>query len=76
MIMNLREYKAMCAFKERVHGFLKDGYTVLFEYDDIALKFTKLRHRNGNIVAVSFNKADGRLSQTTNGEETFSCTVY
>lgn len=76
MIINLKQYKAMCAYKERVHGFLKDGYTVLFDYDDIALMYTKLRHRNGNIVTVSFSKTDGILSQTTNGEETFSCTMY
>lgn len=63
------DYKMKClvALSERIQGFLDDGYQTMFDYHDNNMVYWKLRHRNGKIIVIKLDLADGILTQCTNG---------
>ena len=65
----------LAAYKERVQGFLNDGYSVDFTAEDPDMFFTRLHHRNGNRISVIFKPSNGELSQLTNNKKVFCGSV-
>lgn len=63
--------KGLAAFRERVQGFLRDGYHCSFTVEQEDLFFVKLYHKNGNRISVIFKPKTNELSQFTNGEKVF-----
>ena len=52
--------KGLAAFRERVQGFLSDGYHCSFTVEQDDLFFVKLYHRNGNRISACFpNRSKG-----------------
>lgn len=72
-MLNNKNLMAVCAFNERIHSLITDGYSIVFNHQVAGLYFAKLVHRNGNRVSIRLSLDDGILSQTTNGKITFSC---
>lgn len=61
--------KCLVALSERIQGFLDDGYQTMFDYHDNNMVYWKLRHRNGKIIVIKLDLADGILTQCTNGNQ-------
>lgn len=55
-------------YKHRRDDLLSEGYTILFEHTDKFGVFTKLRHRNGNIVIITCDYERRTITQKTNGK--------
>ena len=54
-------------YQQRRDDLLSEGYNVLFEHTDFVGVFTKLRHRNGNIVIITCDYEQRTITQKTNG---------
>lgn len=63
--------KGLAAFRERVQGFLHDGYHCSFTVEQDDMFFVKLYHKNGNRISIIFKPNSNELSQFTNGQKVF-----
>lgn len=55
-------------YQHRRDDLLSEGYTIMFEHTDQFGVFTKLRHRNGNIVIITCDYGKRTITQKTNGK--------
>lgn len=55
-------------YKQRRDDLLSEGYTIMFEHTDFVGVFSKLRHRNGNIVIITCDYERRTITQKTNGK--------
>ena len=55
-------------YQQRRDDLLSEGYNILFEHTDFVGVFTKLRHRNGNIVVITCDYERRTITQKTNGK--------
>lgn len=55
-------------YQQRRDDLISEGYCVLFEHTDFVGVFTKLRHRNGNIVIITCDYERRTITQKTNGK--------
>ena len=55
-------------FEYRQRDLIAEGYQVIFTHCDEYGVFTKLRHRNGNIVVLTCDYGKQCITQKTNGE--------
>lgn len=55
-------------YQQRRDDLLSEGYTMLFEHTDFVGVFSKLRHRNGNIVIITCDYERRTITQKTNGK--------
>ena len=55
-------------YQQRRDDLISEGYNVLFEHTDFVGVFTKLRHRNGNIVIITCDYERRTITQKTNGK--------
>lgn len=54
-------------YQHRRDDLLSEGYVILFEHTDFVGVFTKMRHRNGNIVIITCDYERRTITQKTNG---------
>lgn len=54
-------------YQQRRDDLLSEGYAIMFEHTDFVGVFTKLRHRNGNIVIITCDYERRTITQKTNG---------
>lgn len=69
-MLKYSEYRVLSAVDNRRQSLIDDGYNVLFEHKDAVGYYCKMRHRNGTIVSLNANIANGTITQTTNGKVT------
>ena len=62
-------------FENRRGDLLAEGYQIMFERFDDYGAFSKLRHRNGNIVTISCDYGKRTIIQKTNGREVHAETL-
>lgn len=62
-------------YQQRRDDLLSEGYNILFEHTDFVGVFTKLRHRNGNIVVITCDYERRTITQKTNGKVVHSETL-
>ena len=55
-------------YQQRRDDLLSEGYTMIFEHTDFVGVFSKLRHRNGNIVIITCDYERRTITQKTNGK--------
>lgn len=55
-------------YQQRRDDLLSEGYAIMFEHTDFVGVFTKLRHRNGNIVIITCDYDKRTITQKTNGK--------
>lgn len=55
-------------YQRRRDDLLSEGYTIMFEHTDFVGVFSKLRHRNGNIVIITCDYERRTITQKTNGK--------
>lgn len=55
-------------YQQRRDDLLSEGYAIMFEHTDFVGVFTKLRHRNGNIVIITCDYERRTITQKTNGK--------
>lgn len=55
-------------YQQRRDDLLSEGYTIMFEHTDFVGVFSKLRHRNGNIVIIMCDYERRTITQKTNGK--------
>ena len=55
-------------YQHRRDDLLAEGYTMIFEHTDFVGVFSKLRHRNGNIVIITCDYERRTITQKTNGK--------
>ncbi|MBO5706931.1 MAG: hypothetical protein J6S05_08060 [Bacteroidaceae bacterium] len=54
-------------YQQRRDDLISEGYNILFEHTDFVGVFTKMRHRNGNIVIITCDYDKRTITQKTNG---------
>ena len=62
-------------YQQRRDDLLSEGYAIMFEHTDFVGVFTKLRHRNGNIVIITCDYERRTITQKTNGKVVHSETM-
>lgn len=62
-------------YQHRRDDLLSEGYTMIFEHTDFVGVFSKLRHRNGNIVVITCDYERRTITQKTNGKIVHSETM-
>lgn len=62
-------------YQQRRDDLLSEGYTMIFEHTDFVGVFSKLRHRNGNIVIITCDYERRTITQKTNGKIVHSETM-
>lgn len=62
-------------YQQRRNDLLSEGYTIMFEHTDFVGVFSKLRHRNGNIVIITCDYERRTITQKTNGKIVHSETM-
>ena len=62
-------------YQQRREGLISEGYNILFEHTDFVGVFTKMRHRNGNIVIITCDYERRTITQKTNGKVVHSETL-
>lgn len=62
-------------YQHRRDDLLSEGYAIMFEHTDQFGVFTKLRHRNGNIVIITCDYERRTITQKTNGKVVHSETL-
>lgn len=62
-------------YQQRRDDLLSEGYTMIFEHTDFVGVFSKLRHRNGNIVIITCDYERRTITQKTNGKVVHSETM-
>ena len=55
-------------YQQRRDDLLSEGYAIMFEHTDFVGVFSKLRHRNGNIVIITCDYERRTITQKTNGK--------
>ena len=62
-------------YQQRRDDLISEGYNILFEHTDQFGVFTKMRHRNGNIVIITCDYERRTITQKTNGKVVHSETM-
>ena len=62
-------------YQQRRDDLISEGYNILFEHTDFVGVFTKMRHRNGNIVIITCDYERRTITQKTNGKVVHSETL-
>lgn len=63
---------AVSTFKSRAHGFIVDGYKIVFNVQSHGLFMAKFINSHGKRITLRLSLQDGVLSQLTNGKKVFS----
>ena len=71
-MMSKQQQVAVSAFNSRAHGFIVDGYKIVFNVQSHGLFMAKFVNPHGKRITLRLSLQDGILSQLTNGKEVFS----
>ena len=71
-MMSKQQRIAVSTFHDRAHGFLDDGYKIVFNVHSHGLFMAKFINQHGKRITLRLSLQDGILSQLTNGKEVFS----
>lgn len=74
-MMSKKQRIAVSTFNDRAHGFLDDGYKIVFNVESHGLFMAKFINPHGKRITLRLSLQDGVLSQITNGKEIFSAKV-
>lgn len=71
-MMSKQQRIAVSTFNDRAHGFLDDGYKLVFYVHSHGFFMAKFINPHGKRITLRLSLQDGILSQLTNGKEVFS----
>lgn len=74
MIFDEKEkLKLRSILAQRISSLCKDGYSILFHYQEDTTNFMKLRHKsNGSVITLAVSIADNFMVQKSNGVKVYS----
>lgn len=72
LMISKQQLIAVSTFNNRAHGFLDDGYNLVFNVQSHGLFMAKFINPHGKRITLRLSLQDGVLSQVTDGKEVFS----